>query len=122
MLTEAEFQAKKTELLGRLVRGELLDAAHTALALDILSRQQHRDVIGRRVPVLDDGRPRYRLCSKSGELEGVHHDVGVLYTPAPLVVALLSEGGTDLREHPENRDVRLLADALWPLLAALGAT
>ncbi|GHF55964.1 beta-lactamase class A [Deinococcus metalli] len=111
---------EQTALLGALARGDVLDAAHTALALDILARQQHRDVIGRRLPRNADGTPRYRLCSKSGELEGVHHDVGVLYTPRPLVVALLSEGGTDRREHPENRDVALLADALWPLLAALG--
>ena len=39
-----------------------------------------------------------------------------------LVVALLSEGGLDPREHPENREVTLLADVLWPLLAALGQT
>jgi beta-lactamase class A len=50
----------------------------------------------------------------------VHHDVGVIFTPRPLVVALLSEGGQDPREHPENRDVTALASALWPLLADLG--
>ena len=113
---------EQTLILGRLARGDLLDAGHTAAALDILSRQQYRDIIGRRLPRLADGMPGYRLCSKSGELAGVHHDVGVLYTPRPLVVALLSEGGTDPREHPDNRDVTLLADRLWPLLAAVGKT
>lgn len=113
---------EQTRILTRLARGELLDAEYTATALDILSRQQYRDLIGRRVPRRPDGTLLYRLCSKSGELAGVHHDVGVLYTPRPLVVALLSEGGTDPREHPDNRDVTLLADRLWPLLAALGKT
>ncbi|ANE44595.1 serine hydrolase [Deinococcus puniceus] len=112
----------QTELLGRLLRGDYLNSTHTDLALSILSRQQYRDLIGRRVPCGPDGEPLYRTASKSGELGGVHHDVGVLWTPRPLVLALLSEGGLDPREHPENRDVILLADVLWPLLMALGHT
>lgn len=110
----------QVDVLGRLARGELLDPAHTALALSILSRQQLRDILGRHVPRGADGELLYRVASKSGELPGVHHDVGVLFTPRPLVVAVLSEGGLDSREHPENRDVTLLARLLWPLLAALG--
>lgn len=106
-------------LLG-LVRGDLLDGVHTRLALEIMKRQQLRDIIGRRVPRDEKGEALYAVASKSGELSGVHHDVGVLYTPRPLVVALLSQGGQDPREHPENRDVALLADALWPLLAQAG--
>ncbi|CAM3786758.1 serine hydrolase [Deinococcus frigens] len=111
---------EQTDMLGRLVRGELLDAAHTALALNILERQQFRDLIGRGLPRATSGEHLYRLASKSGELDGVHHDVGVLYTPRPLVIALLTSGGTDRRELPGNRDVNLLSEALWPLLSALG--
>ncbi|WP_051086985.1 serine hydrolase [Deinococcus apachensis] len=111
----------QVNVLGKLARGDLLDPVHTALALSILSRQQLRDILGRHVPRGTDGELLYRVASKSGELLGVHHDVGVLFTPRPLVVALLSEGGLDPREHPENRDVTLLARVLWPLLAALGA-
>lgn len=107
-------------LLGRLARGELLDPPHTELALSILARQQLRDMLGRHVPRDAEGEPLYQVASKSGELRGVHHDVGVLFTPRPLVVALLSEGGADPREHPDNRDVGVLASALWPLLASLG--
>lgn len=109
----------QVRLLGQLARGELLDAPHTELALSILARQQFRDLLGRHVPRDAVGVPLYRVASKSGELRGVHHDVGLLLTPRPLVVALLSEGGTDLREHPDNRDVGVLAAALWPLLTAL---
>jgi beta-lactamase class A len=110
----------QVRLLGALARGECLDAAHTALALSMLDRQQLRDILGRYVPRGADGHPLYRVASKSGELVGVHHDVGVMYTPRPLVVALLSGSGLDPREHPDNRDVGVLAAALWPLLAALG--
>lgn len=115
--TSARDQVK---LLLGLVRGEWLDETHTRLALDILHRQQLRDVLGRRAPRDETGELLFPVASKSGELHGVHHDVGVLYTPRPLVVALLSEGGNDPREHPENRDVTLLADAVWPLLAQAG--
>lgn len=110
----------QVRLLGRLARGELLDPPHTELALSILSRQQFRDLLARHVPRDTAGELLYRVASKSGELRGVHHDVGVLFTPRPLVAALLSQGGTDPREHPDNRDVGVLAGALWPLLAALG--
>lgn len=111
---------EQADLLRRLAAGELLDAHHTALALGLLHRQQLRDLIGRGVPQTAPGELLYPVASKSGELRGVHHDVGLLGTPRPLVVALLSEGGEDPREHPENRDVRRLARALWPRLAALG--
>ncbi len=110
----------QVRLLLDLWAGRVLNAELTALALDILGRQQLRDLIGRGVPCGPDGAPLYRVLSKSGELAGVHHDVGVLLTPRPLVVALLSEGGSDPREHPENRDVGLLSRALWSVLSVLG--
>lgn len=90
-------------VLGRLVRGELLDPAHTSLALSILSRQHFRDLLARHVPRGEDGEPLYRVASKSGELTGVRHDVGVLFTPRPLVVALLSEGAGPARAPRQPR-------------------
>jgi len=107
-------------LLTRLYRHELLDDAHTRLALDILGRQQFRDILARHVPRGVDGEPLYRVLSKSGELTGVHHDAGLLLLPRPLSVAVLSVDGSDPREHPDNRDVTLLAATIWPLLHALG--
>ncbi|MHA0035220.1 serine hydrolase [Deinococcus sp. PESE-13] len=113
---------EQVALLLGLLRGEGLTPQMQHLALDILSRQHLRDLIGRGVPAGPDGEPLYRVASKSGELRGVHHDVGLLWTPRPLVVALLSQGGEDPREHPANRDVTRLSAALWPLLAELGET
>lgn len=108
------------DLLGRLYRGELLGVPHTALALGILGRQQYRDLLARHMPRDASGEPLYRSLSKSGELRGVHHDAGLLLLPRPLCVVLLSVGGSDPREHPDNRDVGLLAATIWPLLATLG--
>ena len=112
--------AQAADLLGRLYRGELLDAAHTALALGILGRQQYRDLLARHLPRDASGEALYQSLSKSGELRGVHHDAGLLLLPRPLSVALLSVGGSDPRGCPDNRDVYLLAATIWPLLAALG--
>ncbi|MFC4455847.1 serine hydrolase [Deinococcus sonorensis] len=112
--------AEQTRLLVQLQRGELLDDAHTRLALDILFRQQQRDLLARHAPRDAAGELIYRMATKSGELNGVHHDVGLLQLPRPLAVALLSEGGSDPREHPDNRDVQLLAAAVWPLLQYYG--
>lgn len=107
-------------LLRQLGRGDLLGPEHTGWAQDVLFRQQVRPLIGRGVPADAEGVPLYRLASKSGELRGVQHDVGLLHTPRPLAVALLSEGGTDPREHPDNLDALTLSAALWTLLPALG--
>ncbi|GGR27836.1 serine hydrolase [Deinococcus ruber] len=111
---------EQAHLLARLYRGELLDAAHTQLALSILERQQYRDILARHAPRGDSGELLYPVLSKSGELSGVHHDVGLLLFPRPLSVALLSSGGSDPREHPGNHDVQLLAETLWPLLYRAG--
>ncbi|PYE54452.1 serine hydrolase [Deinococcus yavapaiensis] len=108
------------ELLYRLTRGTLLSPASTALALDILRRQQLKDIIGRRAPRDADGELRFEIASKSGELRGVHHDVGVVRTKRPLVIAVLSDGGEDPREHPENREVVLLAEVVSVLMERFG--
>jgi beta-lactamase class A len=109
-----------TTLLGQLYRGELLGAEYTRLALDILGRQQFRDILARHLPSDSSGEPLYQVLSKSGELRGVHHDAGLLLLPRPLSVTLLSMNGTDPREHPDNRDVTLISASLWPLLHKLG--
>lgn len=103
-----------------LEQGERLDEPHRALALSVLGRQQHRDILARPLPRDAQGTPLYQTYTKSGELVGVHHDVGLLLLPRGLCVALLSRGGGDLAGHPDNRDTIALSDTLYPLLAALG--
>ena len=93
---------------------------HRALALSVLGRQQYQDILGRALPTDAHGQPRYASHTKSGELVGVHHDVGLLLLPRALCAALLSEGGLDRRGQRENRDTIALSDTLSPLLAALG--
>ena len=112
--------SEQARLLLGLWRGERLDPIHRELALSILGRQQQRDILARPLPHDAQGTPLYQTHTKSGELGGVHHDVGLLRLPRGLCVALLSRGGSDAAGHPHNRDAIALSDTLYPLLAALG--
>ena len=112
--------AEQTRLFTELWQGTRLNAAHREIALGILERQQYRDILARKLPHGQGGERLYRTFTKSGELTGVHHDAGLLLLPRPLGAALLSRGGSDPTEHPENQDVLRLAGALYPLLAELG--
>ncbi|GAA4006048.1 serine hydrolase [Deinococcus rubellus] len=112
--------SEQARLLLGLWNGKRLDSVHRELALSILGRQQYRDILARPMPKDAQGEPLYPTYTKSGELSGVHHDVGLLLLPSGLCVALLSRGGSDLTGHPDNRDAIALSDTLYPLLAALG--
>ncbi|WP_241191149.1 serine hydrolase [Deinococcus psychrotolerans] len=112
--------AEQAELLLGLWQGQRLEPPVRQLALSILGRQHYRDILGRSLLRHAANSSRYQTYTKSGELLGVHHDVGLLLLPRPLCVALLSEGGSDRREHPENQDTLVLSTTLFPLLAALG--
>ena len=91
-------------LLERLWRGELLNAEHTALALEILGKQQFTEILARYLP---DGT---KTASKSGQIIGVRNDVGLVTLPDGRVyaVALASKECRDERYHFDNEAVLLL--------------
>jgi beta-lactamase class A len=60
-------------LLEKLERGEIVNAASSREMVDILKRQQLKDGIGRKVG--------FPVASKSGALERLRSDVGVVYAP-----------------------------------------
>lgn len=107
-------------LLVQLVSGSLLTPSWTDVALRILSRQHYTDLLGRHVPRDEYGEFVYRVASKSGALMGVRHDIGVIWTPQPLVMTILSEGGLDRRYHPDNHEVQLLAHLAQELMQQYG--
>ncbi len=107
-------------LLRELVCGSLLPSEATTVALDILTRQRHKDIIGRHVPTDKDGELLYRVASKGGALPGIRHDVGIVWTPEPLIIAVLSSGGSDPRYHPDNHEVQLLARVAGHILVHFG--
>lgn len=74
--------------LAALSRGELLDRSHTNQALSIMRRQQFREKIPLMLP------PELSVAHKTGELDGVRHDVGIVeMREQSYVLSLLTQRG-----------------------------
>jgi beta-lactamase class A len=74
--------------LAALHRGEVLDRSHTAQALATMRRQQFREKIPLLLP------PELSVAHKTGELDGVRHDVAMVEVPDnPYVLCLLTQKG-----------------------------
>lgn len=109
MLPEAERTSDVNEtsardiarLLTALVQGRVVDASSSAEMLGVLGRQELND----RLPSgLAPGTP---VAHKTGNLDGIAHDAGVITTPfGPRVVVMLTEG------YADYADVVTLAGAL----------
>ena len=70
----------------QLLRGEVVDAAASQEMLNLLAQQQIND----RLPVLLPGDTV--VAHKTGNLDGLVHDAGVIFAPAgPIIVAVLTE-------------------------------
>ncbi len=91
------------ELLEKIERGEVVSKAASAEMIAILKRQQFKDAIGRHT--------KYAVASKSGALDRLRSDVGLIYTPKGVVaLALTVDGLPETDYSPDNRGVRLLAE------------
>lgn len=84
-----------------LVQGTIVNAAASRSMLEVLARQQIND----RLPAgLPDGT---RIAHKTGNLDGIAHDAGVISTPfGPRVVVVLTE------DYADYTDVITLAAAV----------
>jgi beta-lactamase class A len=77
-------------LFAGLLRGTVVSPAASAEMLAVLGRQQINDRLPSGLP---DGTP---IAHKTGNLDGVAHDVGVVTTPfGPRIVVLLTDGFAD---------------------------
>lgn len=84
------------QLLERLERGEIIDRASSDLLLDVLKRQQYKDGIGRRAADLP-------VASKSGALDALRSDVGIVYTPqGRIAMAITIDGLPEIDYSPDN--------------------
>lgn len=91
-------------LLTGLWRGEWLGPAGRELALEILKGQQFLETIPRLLP---EGA---WTATKSGSIEGVRHDVGLVgWGETVYAMALMSKGCADVRYHPDNEATLALA-------------
>ena len=70
-----------------LLDGQELPPSYAALALNILKSQQVRDKIPFYLP------ESLSLAHKTGTLDGVEHDGGILYLPTgPYIVCIFADG------------------------------
>ncbi len=81
---------------------------------DVLTRQQYNTVLSRALPYSlleepEDGPATIVIGSKSGSVEGVRNDAGIVTTPwGDYALAIMSEGCQDLRFHVDNEAQRIL--------------
>lgn len=99
-------------LLLQLERGDLLPPEETELAKRILLAQEHRDGIGRYLPLddlaVDDA---WQLAAKSGWFPSVWHDAGIVYdaSGAPLgALVVMTVASDDRTIHPEHEGLVLI--------------
>lgn len=99
-------------LLEQLVLGKIVSAEASKEILAILKRQQFKDGIGRRRA--DD------VASKSGALDALRSDVGIVYAPhARIAIAATVDGMPKVDYSPDNAGNILIADLTDTLLAGL---
>jgi len=103
------------ELLARLNKGEVVSAGASREMLGILKRQQFKDGIGRKLS-------RFVVASKSGSLDALRSDVGIVTTPKGRVaMAITVDGMKDIDYSKDNPGLLLIARLAPVLLQGLGA-
>lgn len=80
--------------MGRLFKllfeGKCVDAAYDMEMLEMLKKQEDNCILPAQLP------HTIPVAHKTGELDGVYHDCGIIYGPKnPFILCLLSEGNTN---------------------------
>ena len=102
-----------TQLLAALAAGRVVDEATSRDLLGILERQQYKDGIGRRAGDL-------RVASKSGSLDALRSDVGLVWTPqGRIAVAITVDGMPTIDYSPDNIGNRLISDLAQRIITDL---
>jgi beta-lactamase class A len=100
-------------LLEMLEKGEVVSTAASKEMLAILKRQQYKDGIGRRMPDA--------VASKSGALDRLRSDVGIVYSPrGRIAIAVTVDDMPKTDYTPENAGNVLIADLTALLVDGLG--
>lgn len=100
-------------LLELLEQGKVVDAASSKELLGVLERQQYKDGIGRRGGDL-------RVASKSGSLDALRSDVGVVYTDhGRIAMAITIDDMPQIDYSPDNVGNKLIADLAAVLIDEL---
>jgi beta-lactamase class A len=101
------------ELLALLDQGKVVSPEDSREMLAILERQQYKDGIGRKLAA-------FKVASKSGALDALRSDVGIVYTPRAKIAMAITVDGMKTVDYTEDnlgllliaRLARLLVDVL----------
>ncbi len=100
-------------LLELLEQGKVVDAASSRELLTVLERQQYKDGIGRHGGEL-------RVASKSGSLDALRSDVGIVFTPrGRIAIAITVDDMPRIDYSPDNVGDRLISQLSQLLIAEL---
>jgi beta-lactamase class A len=100
-------------LLEMIERGKIVSPEASKEIIAILKRQQYKDGIGRR--------RGDEVASKSGALDALRSDVGIVYLPASrLAIAATVDDMPKVDYSPDNAGEILIADITERLVAELG--
>jgi len=103
-------------LLEMLEQGRVVNAEVSRDILAVLERQQYKDGIGRRAGDM-------RVASKSGSLDALRSDAGIVYSPAGrIAMAVTVDGMPAVDYSPDNAGNRLIWEISRVLVEGLGRT
>lgn len=102
-----------TRLLAALAAAEVVDAEASRELLAVLERQQYKDGIGRHTGDL-------RVASKSGSLDALRSDVGIVWTPLGRIALAITVDDMPRTDYsPDNIGSRLISDLTLRIIGAL---
>jgi beta-lactamase class A len=100
-------------LLEKIDRGEVVSPEASREMIEILKRQQYKDGIGRRLGEMP-------VASKSGALDRLRSDVGIVYAPGgKLAIAITCDGLGETDYSPDNAANIFIADLTRMLMEGL---
>ena len=102
-----------TRLLGMLADGKVVDEAASRDLLATLERQQYKDGIGRQIGSM-------RVASKSGSLDALRSDVGIVWTPqGRIAIAITVDDMPGIDYSPDNAGNLLISRLSQRIIAEL---
>jgi len=109
----ASTSREMVRLLEMLEQGKVVSPAVSKAMLGVLERQQYKDGIGRFSGEL-------RVASKSGSLDALRSDVGIVYTPhGRIAIAITVDDMPTVDYSPDNIGLKLIGDLSKVLITEL---
>jgi beta-lactamase class A len=100
-------------LLEMLEQGKVVDAESSRLVLQMLERQQYKDGIGRKLE-------QFRVASKSGSLDALRSDVGIVHTPhGRIAIAITVDGLPQIDYSPDNAAQKWIGEVSLAIIEGL---